>query len=473
VSHHVAPVTAHQLHTLVARDQVAGRLPSVVAGVVRDGRLVWTGEHGRAVDGVHAEDADRGAGDGGLRPCPDTQYRIGSITKTMTAVLVLQLREEGLLDLSDPLGAHLPGVGYADRTLRSLLAHSSGMQSEPAGSWWERSPGSDFEELAAGVDDRAAVFEPGRTYHYSNLAFGLLGELVARLRGQSWWDAVSTRILEPLGMPRTSYLPETPAAAGFSVHAFAGTLTEEPAQDTGAMAPAGQVWSTVEDLATYARFLIDGHDQVLSRAVLDEMSTPQSGSLSGGAAGGYGLGLRLLSGGSGMLVGHTGSMPGFLAGLFVDRVRRTAAVALANGTQGLRCEGLPADLLDTLERLEPAVPAAWEPTRELPVGIAELLGVWHWGNTAYTFCYRDGEVQAGVLGGTAVSHRFAPVGDGTLVGLAGYHHGERLRVVRNTDGSINHLVCATFVYTRTPYDPQAPIPGGVPVGPVSGLSSPG
>jgi CubicO group peptidase (beta-lactamase class C family) len=475
VSHPVAPVTDRQLQALVARDQVEGRLPSVAAGVVRDGRLVWTGEHGRVVDAADTA-ADTGAGGGGAEPqgpSPDTQYRIGSITKTMTAVLVLQLREEGRLNLSDPLGAHLPGVGYGDRTVRSLLAHSSGMQSEPAGSWWERSPGSDFEELAAGVDDGAAVFEPGRTYHYSNLAFGLLGEVVARQRGQSWWEAVRTRILEPLGMRRTSYLPVAPAATGFSVHAFAGTLTQEPAQDTGAMAPAGQVWSTVEDLATYAGFLIDGHAQVLSRSALEEMSTPQSGSLSGGAAGGYGLGLRLLAGGSGVLVGHTGSMPGFLAGLFVDRARRTAAVALANGTQGLRCEGLPSDLLDTLERLEPTVPAPWEPTRQLPEGIAELLGVWHWGNTAYTFCYQHGEVQARALGSTAISHRFAPAGDGTLVGLAGYHHGERLRAVRNADASINHLLCATFVYTRTPYDPQAPIPGGVPAERGRGLSSPG
>ncbi|HET6698982.1 MAG TPA: serine hydrolase domain-containing protein [Nocardioidaceae bacterium] len=475
MSHPVAPVTDRQLQALVARDQVEGRLPSVAAGVVRDGRLVWTGEHGRVVDAADTA-ADTGAGGGGAEPqgpSPDTQYRIGSITKTMTAVLVLQLREEGRLNLSDPLGAHLPGVGYGDRTVRSLLAHSSGMQSEPAGSWWERSPGSDFEELAAGVDDGAAVFEPGRTYHYSNLAFGLLGEVVARQRGQSWWEAVRTRILEPLGMRRTSYLPVAPAATGFSVHAFAGTLTQEPAQDTGAMAPAGQVWSTVEDLATYAGFLIDGHAQVLSRSALEEMSTPQSGSLSGGASGGYGLGLRLLAGGSGVLVGHTGSMPGFLAGLFVDRARRTAAVALANGTQGLRCEGLPSDLLDTLERLEPTVPAPWEPTRQLPEGIAELLGVWHWGNTAYTFCYQHGEVQARALGSTAISHRFAPAGDGTLVGLAGYHHGERLRAVRNADGSINHLLCATFVYTRTPYDPQAPIPGGVPAERGRGLSSPG
>jgi len=454
----VTDLAARRLDVLLAREQADGRLPSVVGGVVRDGERVWTGAV-NALDGF-----DTG---------PDVQYRLGSITKTLVAVLVLQLRDEGLVDLNDPLGEHLPGVRYGDRTLRALLSHASGMHSEPGGSWWERSPGTSFEQLVTALDDVAPPFEPGVTFHYTNVAYGLLGEVVARHRGDSWWQQVQERILRPLGMTRTSYLPEEPHATGWSVHHYAGTLTEEPAHDAGAMAPAGQVWSTVTDLARYAAFLLDGHDEVLSRVTIEEMTTPQSATRASNLAAAHGLGFQLVRAGSQLLFGHTGSMPGFLAGLFVDRVRRTAAVALANGTQGLRCEGLPADLLDTLERLEPAVPAAWEPTRELPVGIAELLGVWHWGNTAYTFCYRDGEVQAGVLGGTAVSHRFAPVGDGTLVGLAGYHHGERLRVVRNTDGSINHLVCATFVYTRTPYDPQAPIPGGVPVGPVSGLSSPG
>ena len=114
--------------------QHAGRLPSVVAGVLRDGALAETA----AVTGDGTADLA-------------TAYRIGSITKTLTAVLVLQLRDEGALGLDDPVGAHLPGVGYGDRTLRSLLAHSSGMQSEPAGSWWERSPGVDFPTLAGGL----------------------------------------------------------------------------------------------------------------------------------------------------------------------------------------------------------------------------------------------------------------------------------------------------------------------------------
>lgn len=444
----VTDLTARRLEAVLAAEQTRARVPSVVAGLVRDGALVWSGA--------------RGGHTGGSAPGVDLQYRIGSITKTMTAVLVMQLRDEGRLSLEDPLGRHLPGVGYADRSLRSLLAHSSGMQSEPPGPWWERTPGVSFDELAGRVDPDAAVFEPGATFHYTNLAFGLLGEVVARLRGTSWWEQVEGRILRPLGMRRTTYLPQAPAATGYSVHHFAGTLTEEPAHDTGAMAPAGQAWSTVADLAAYAGFLTSGDDDVLPADTLLEMCTPQSGALGAGLSSGYGLGLRLVAGGSGTLHGHTGSMPGFLAGLLVDRVRGTAAVCLANGTSGLRCDGLPLDLLDALEHSEPTVVPTWTPVTAVPAAVAEVLGVWHWGNTALAFGYDGHEVGVTALGTGAETFRLTVQPDGTFRGTSGYHHGETLRAVRGADGRVEHLECATFVYTRRPYDPAAPIPGGVP-----------
>jgi hypothetical protein len=318
-----------------------------------------------------------------------------------------------------------------------------------------------FGELAERLDAGHAAFAAGTTYHYTNVAFALLGEVVARHRGGTWWDNVEQRVLTPLGMARTSYLPQPPSAVGYSVHHFAGTLTPEPAQDAGAMAPAGQVWSTVGDLARYTGFLVHGHDGVLSRTTLDEMATLQSASRVGAATGGYGLGLRLVHGGSGTLVGHTGSMPGFLAGLFVDRVRRTGAVVLANGTVGLRAEGLPLDLIDTLEQIEPTLAPVWSPNTDVPAEVTEVLGVWHWGNTALGFSWDGAEVVVTGIGDRTVAYRFAPRPDGTFAGTVGYHHGERLEVVRNPDGTVNHLACATFVYTRVPYDPDAPIPGGV------------
>jgi hypothetical protein len=234
------------------------------------------------------------------------------------------------------------------------------------------------------------------------------------------------------------------------------------------MAPAGQVWSTVEDLARYAVFLLDGHPDVLRRETLEQLATPQSAARSAALAAAHGLGFQLVRAGSGMLVGHTGSMPGFLAGLFVDPVRRTGAVVAANGTAGLRAEGLCVDLLETLERCEGTVARPWRPVTQVPEQVAELLGVWHWGNTAHSFSWTGREVQVARLASGIEVFRFLPEPDGTFLGTVGYHHGERLHVVRNDDGSVNHLVCETFVYTREPYDPAAPIPGGLPPGPSIG-----
>ena len=89
-------------------------------------------------------------------------------------------------------------------------------------------------------------------------------------------------------------------------------------------------------------------------------------------------------------------------------------------------------------------------------------GVWFWGNTAYDVrWHNDGLELRAMARGNVVTDRFEVV-DGTLVGVTGYHRGERLDVVRRPDGTIRNLECATFVYTRVPYDPEVEIPGGHP-----------
>jgi CubicO group peptidase (beta-lactamase class C family) len=344
------------------------------------------------------------------------QYRIGSITKTFTAVLVLQLVRDGRLELDQPASRVLGDVGFADRSLRALLAHSSGMTAEPQGSWWERSDGATWDQLVAANDGSDQVFPAGQQHHYSNLGFALLGEVAARLHGTTWFDAVRTRILEPLGLSRTTYLPEGRAARGWSIHPYAGTLTAEPATDTRAMAPAGQLWSTVGDLARYNAFLGAGHPEVLDRTWLDLAAHPQSGDRNDDLAYAYGLGFQLQRGGSGSLVGHTGSMPGFLAACLVDRRHRTGAVLLANATSGLRPGGVAQALIEELERCEPSLPQAWTPTGHVPDAVADVLGVWHWGNTFFVLSLdRDGLV----LGRDGdVWCRFELRGD-TIVGTSG------------------------------------------------------
>lgn len=429
----VRPDTAAALLVDVAAAQSEWKLPSIAAGVVRDGALVWTGARGQFADGA------------GAAPGPDTQYRVGSITKTMTAVLVLQCRDDGLLALNDAVGKHLPGIAFGDLTIRQLLAHSGGMNAEPAGPWWERHPGGSFEALAAAMDESQAAGRPDVRHHYSNLGYGLLGEVVARLRGASWFDLVTERILRPLEMRRTTYLPEQPAAQGFSVHPFSGRLAEEPAYDAGAMAPAGQLWSTVEDLARYAAFWIDPVREVLARESVEEMATPAAADPREALTASYGLGLRLQADDPYLFVGHTGSMPGFVAGLFVDRTRRLGAVALANATYG-KCATVPLDLMRTLTTYEPALPQEWVPEPVLAQG-EELLGHWYWGNTPVSMVVSGATLQ---LTG-AMTSRFAPLEPDLYRGRDGYFAGEKLRVVRRPDGTVDHLNLATFTLTRTPY----------------------
>src|SRR3954453_11690704 len=136
----VTDLTGRRLIALLAAEQRQGRLPSLVCAITRDGSLVWRGSRGAAT------------GDSGER-ATELQYRIGSITKTMTAVLLLQLRDEGRLALNDPVGDHLPELRHGDVTLRSLLSHSSGMAAEPPGEWWERVAGGPFDRLVAGLQD--------------------------------------------------------------------------------------------------------------------------------------------------------------------------------------------------------------------------------------------------------------------------------------------------------------------------------
>ncbi|HYJ67584.1 MAG TPA: serine hydrolase domain-containing protein [Nocardioidaceae bacterium] len=419
----------------VAEVQSATRQPSLVVGVVRSGALVWTSARGR-----HAGDTAAG---------PDLQYRIGSLTKTMTAIAVLQCRDEGLLDLDAPIGSMLSDeTPFAATPIRRLLSHSGGLPAEPEGPWWERHDGSDFDDLAARVGKQELVLPAGQRFHYSNLAYGLLGELVGRLRGTSWWDVVRTRLLKPIGMRRTTYSPTTPHAQGYSVHPWSGRLDEEPHTDTGAMAPAGQLWSTVEDLARYAAFWLDPDPAVLAPATAEEMRIPVGGGPDSGLDMAWGLGLEL-SGGT-TRFGHGGSMPGFLACLAIDPDERIAAVTLSNGTRG----GTPTlahTLLDIVAEREPRLSGEWVPEPTID-GADELLGPWYWGNTPFTLVVRDGMLMLDA-GRPARSSRLEPVGHDEWRGRDAYFAGESLRVVRREDGTISHLDLATYTLTRTPNSP--------------------
>lgn len=453
----VQPDTATRLDTALARAQRDGRVPSLVAGLVRGGALVWSGAAG-TVDGRP----------GGAAPGHDTQYRMGSITKTFVAVCVLRLRDSGRLELTDRFGDHVPGSAFDDVTVEQLLTHAAGIQAETDGPWWERTPGGDWEALAGSpVGQR---FRAGRRFHYSNVGYGALGRLLEVEHGRGWSDVVRDELLEPLGLTRTTTRPVGRSAPGLAVHPFADVLLPEPEHDAGAMAPAGQLWSTVPDLARWAAFLAGDTAGLLAGDTLAEMVEPHHVVDEPGQpwTGAHGLGWQVWNVDGIRFAGHGGSMPGFLAGLRVrlsdadDALPGAAAgdgvVTMANTTSTTVMRALSDDLLRTLAEAEPAPVRPWSAAGDTE--LLEVVGTWHWGPSTATATVRDGHLVLGEPGAGRGS-RFERTGADTWVGLDGYHAGEPLRVVRRADGSVSHLDLASFRFTRTPYDPDADVPGGV------------
>mgnify|MGYP000020603152 FL=1 len=437
----LSPDTISMIDTAVAETQSSGRAPSVVLGVLRDRRLVHV-----AAAGDHPA------------PHADLQYRIGSITKTFTATLVLRLRDAGRLDLDDRLRDHLPDAPYERITLRQLLGHAAGLQREPdSDGWWERSTGTDVATLLAGLGPDKMAFPPHRTYHYSNLAYGLLGAALQRITGTPWAELVATDLLGPLGMTRTTYHATAPYAAGYVVHPWHGTLREEPRTDTRAMAPAGQLWSTVTDLSRWAAFLADPDPAVLDPDTMAEMCLPVAINDPHRWTGGHGLGPELYRVGERVFAGHGGSMPGYVALLAVHRATGTGVVTFANsygfarGT--IRELGLRV-LAGVLDR-EPVAPQPWRPGTAPPPEIDAICGRWWWmGREMQVSWDADAaELVLTLLGPVhPVTSRFVAAGADRWQGRSGAQQGEILTVRRGPTGTPTALDLATFVLTRDPDD---------------------
>jgi len=413
------------------RETQADRLPSVAAAVVRRGDMIWSGAAGRA-------DLE-----GGVDASPEFQYRVGSITKTFTAVAVMQLRDEGALDLDDRLEQHLPGIANGSPTIRRLLAHLSGLQRE-AGEMFVDGTAPTIEELLEAMESYEAVLPPARAHHYSNLAYGLLGEVVARLSGTPYTAYVDERVLAPLGLSRTTWNEQPPAAQAYLVDEFKGTAAREPHSDMAGVASMGQLWSTVGDLCRWATFLVDGQDDVLPRATLDEMWFPQAMVNPDDWSVGWGLGLQLVSRNGRIFGGHGGAMPGFLAGLAIHRASGIGAATLTNsGTRGAMT-ALAIDLAERTLELWPPEPKLWLPEQAPPAEIVALLGQWWSEGEEFLFRWKDGKLQAEGVGAPpwAEPSVFEQTGEGAYRVVSGRELGERLRV------EDDRLVWGGYAFTR-------------------------
>ncbi|MEV6843862.1 serine hydrolase domain-containing protein [Actinoplanes sp. NPDC051411] len=438
------------LERAARRAQARGRIPALSVALVRADREPWIFTVGDSGNPQHPLG-------------PDTRFRIGSVTKTFTAALVMQARDDGLLDLDQPIAKYLDVPAHGDATIRRMLSHTAGFQREPHGDVWDTLLTPDSAGLLAELDRAERVLPNARRFHYSNLAFAVLGHLAATLRGTTWEELVVARVLEPLGLHSTTVDAPSSAAVGYMVDAYSDAARPEPQFPTGGVGPAAQLWSTAGDMARWASFLVspatvDPRGEVLAAATLDEMRWPLTTQDETLWAGGFGLGLMLSpQGGRVMHVGHNGAMPGFLAGVYGRRGGEDTPDALGCavlGSSGTASETneLVGELLRLAVEGDPADIRPWRAGPAAPPAYRSVLGPWWSEGTQFLFSWHDGALQARFADAPADTPPavFQPLPDrpDVLRTVSGREAGELLRLTRDASGTVARMHWATYRCTR-------------------------
>ena len=419
--------------------QAAGRLPGLSAAVFRGGELAWE-------DAVGLADVEQG-----IAATTDARYAIASITKTFTAASVLQLRDAGKLDLEDSLSRHLPEAAHGTTTLRRLLSHASGLQREPPGEVWETMRFPDEQELLATLGEAEQLLPPSTAWHYSNLAYALLGHVVSRVSGTVLHDYVRERLLEPLGLERTTWGPVEGAALPYFVEPYSDAVRREPVLDLGGKGGESGLYSTVGDLARWGSFLCDPDESVLAAASVAEMHDLQIMAEPDWTLG-WGLGIELGRRGERIFGGHTGGFPGFLSILVYSRRDRVGAVLLTNSSRWPKLSATGLDLAEAaLDELAPER-EPWAPEEAPPAEILPLLGRWWSEGDETIFSWREGKLEARLadLPPEREPSVFEQEGEDRFRVVSGRERGEVLRVVRDEQGEVVRLYWATYPFTRAP-----------------------
>jgi CubicO group peptidase (beta-lactamase class C family) len=377
--HDAVAELAPRFESAVARFVKEQRLPGAAAGVVVGDRLVWSGGHGFAdVTGRRPPDAR-------------TLYRIASITKTFTATAVLQLRDEGGLDLDDPVVAHLPELKAAASpfgpiesvTIRRLLSHESGLVGDPPDTdWTQRRYEGDAARNLARASEIGTMVPPNTQQKYSNLGYQLLGEVVARVSGRPYPDQVRTSVLDPLGLASTSFEPLTEELAGRRAVGYDARWMSDELEEARPIPPVfaeGGLWSCVDDLARWiaAQQREDGGDrggdQVLAGRTLREMHTPRYlGDEAWTEA--WCIGWYAARKGDVIWVQHSGGLPGFVTNVCFERSTKVGAIVLLNGDARASDLAMEIGTL-ALEAARTATTPA-EPRATMPPSHRDLLGLY-------------------------------------------------------------------------------------------------
>ncbi len=308
--------------------------PAVSIGIVYDQDLIWAKGYGYA-------DLEKK-----IPAATSTAYRIASITKLFTATAILQLRDRGKLQLDDPVAKHLDWFHLRDTfedspviTIRHLLTHTSGLPRELNALYWDDMSFPELAEFVKMFQESSTILPRETELKYSNVAFNVLGEVVASVSGKPYPDYVREYILEPLGMTGTDVTPQKDMptlAKGYGFRKPGQPRRVEPFFDKKAMASSGNMASTVEDLARFLSLQFGegaaGGAQILKGPTLREMHRVHW--LCPNWKSGWGLGWSVVKVDGQVRITHGGSVPGYKTFVSAAPADKIGVIVLTNAEDG-------------------------------------------------------------------------------------------------------------------------------------------
>lgn len=368
-------VPAGSIDDVIDREMPASAVPGLAYAVVTDGKVSTVGARGVARKG------------GDTQVTPDTPFLTGSVSKSFTALAVMQLVEAGRIDLDAALGGYLEnfsGRPAGAITIRQLLSHTSGY-STWQGNLSHTDQSGRPDELARRVDQLATVtpdHAPGQGWEYSNTNYEILGRIVEVVSGQDFQSYLTDHILEPVGMTDSFVSDGQVHPAMATGHRpWFGSKTPLPDNATSrGTAPQGGIVASARDLARYLAMMMNGQDDIVSAGSKAAMMRPASA-----VSPFYGFGWFIDA--ENGTVWHTGTSPGFESTVTMLPGKDSAAVVLVNGGSGVGF-GETSPLRDAITAralsLDDSGPGSRLPQQALFVGLVLLpvlyllSMVWAW-----------------------------------------------------------------------------------------------
>lgn len=323
-----------KLSSAVRHELEQKRLPAFSLALVDNDRTVWA-------DGFGFQDADRK-----IPATADTVYRVGSVSKLFTDVAVLQLVEQGLLDLDKPIQHYLPDFKPDNPfdvplTLRQMMSHQSGLVREsPVGSYFDPDEPA-LDATVASLNQTSIVYRPETRTKYSNAAIAVVGAVLESQLKETHPERVTKSILDPLQMHNSSFVTSPrvrPKLATGWMRTYDGRRFEAPTFLLGT-GPAGNLYSSVLDLSRFLGWLLTNEtrndDSILTPDFLALMTTPVTNS--DGVPQQFGLGFHVGELDGYTKVGHGGAVYGFSTQLeaLPERKLGVAAASSLDGSNGV------------------------------------------------------------------------------------------------------------------------------------------